>query len=118
MLAIKSVLVGSDHISTLVFDEVDSGIGGQVAVTVGDRLRRLAEEKQILCITHLATIAVRADNHLRVEKEVSGDRTSTRVESISKGAKTQEISRMLSGNTTGEAALKHAQELIDRYSTG
>ncbi len=68
MLAIKGVLAESDHVSTLIFDEVDAGIGGEIALSVGERLAALSRHKQVLCITHLATIAVRADNHLRIEK--------------------------------------------------
>jgi len=115
MLAIKSVLVESDHISTLVFDEVDTGVGGQVALAVGERLAKLASSKQLLCITHLATIAVRADNHLRVEKMESGGRTLTRVESVKAERQAAEISRMLSGDAESETSLHHARELMERY---
>ena len=115
MLAIKSVLVESDHISTLIFDEVDTGVGGQVALAVGERLARLASSKQLLCITHLATIAVRADNHLRVEKVESGGRTLTRVESIHAERQAEEIARMLSGDADNETSLRHARELMERY---
>ena len=115
MLAIKSVLVESDHISTLIFDEVDTGVGGQVALAVGERLAKLASSKQLLCITHLATIAVRADNHLRVEKVESGGRTLTRVESVKAERQTAEISRMLSGDAESETSLQHARELMERY---
>ncbi len=115
MLAIKSVLVESDHISTLIFDEVDTGVGGQVALAVGERLAKLASSKQLLCITHLATIAVRADNHLRVEKTESGGRTLTRVESVKAERQAAEISRMLSGDAESETSLHHARELMERY---
>ncbi len=115
MLAIKSVLVESDHISTLIFDEVDTGVGGQVALAVGERLAGLASHKQLLCITHLATIAVRADNHLRVEKVESGGRTLTRVESVRAERQAEEIARMLSGDADDEASLHHARELMERY---
>ena len=83
MLAIKGVLAESDHVSTLIFDEVDAGIGGEVALSVGERLAALPRHKQVLCITHLATIAVRADNHLRIEKVTQAGRTVTRVEKVS-----------------------------------
>jgi DNA repair protein RecN (Recombination protein N) len=115
MLAIKSVLVESDHISTLIFDEVDTGVGGQVALAVGERLARLASSKQLLCITHLATIAVRADNHLRVEKAESGGRTLTRVDTVKADRQAAEIARMLSGDAGSETSLHHARELMERY---
>jgi len=115
MLAIKGVLAESDHVSTLVFDEVDAGIGGEVALAVGERLAALSRRKQVLCITHLATIAVRADNHLRIEKVTQAGRTVTRVEKVTGAERQQEIARMLAGDRTGEVSLQHAGELIARY---
>ena len=115
MLAIKGVLAESDHVSTLVFDEVDAGIGGEVALAVGERLAALSRRKQVLCITHLATIAVRADNHLRIEKVTQAGRTVTRVEKVTGAARQEEIARMLAGDRTGEVSLQHAGELIARY---
>jgi DNA repair protein RecN (Recombination protein N) len=118
MLAIKGVLAESDHVSTLIFDEVDAGIGGEVALSVGERLSALARHKQVLCITHLATIAVRADNHLRIEKVAQAGRTVTRVEKVTGAARQEEIARMLAGDRTGELSLQHAGELIARYGPG
>jgi DNA repair protein RecN (Recombination protein N) len=114
MLAIKGVLAASDRMSTLIFDEVDAGIGGEVALSVGERLARLAASKQVLCVTHLATIAARADNHLRIDKAASGGRTVTRVERVAGASRREEIARMLAGDRTGELSLQHAQELLDR----
>ena len=113
MLALKNVL--SDPINTLIFDEVDAGIGGEVALAVGERLKRLAAGKQVLCITHLATIAVRADNHLKVEKRTEGGGTVTRVDSVTGEARREEIARMLAGDRTGDTSLRHAEELLARY---
>jgi DNA repair protein RecN (Recombination protein N) len=118
MLAIKGVLADSDHVSTLIFDEVDAGIGGEVALSVGERLAGLARHKQVLCITHLATIAVRADNHLRIEKVTQGERTVTRVEKVVGSARQEEIARMLAGDRTGELSLQHAGELLAKYGPG
>jgi DNA repair protein RecN (Recombination protein N) len=112
MLAIKSILAESDHIGSLIFDEVDVGIGGEVAIAVGKRLQKLSALKQILCITHLATIAVRADNHLLVEKQIEGSRTITRVAGVRGDAKKREISRMLAGDKESVTSLKHAEELL------
>ena len=101
--------------STLIFDEVDPGIGGEVALSVGDRLAALAAHKQVLCITHLATIAVRADNHLRIEKVTQAGRTVTRFEKVSGRLRKEEIARMLAGDRKGELSLQHAGELIAKY---
>jgi DNA repair protein RecN (Recombination protein N) len=115
MLAIKSVLAESDRINSLIFDEVDAGIGGEVAIAVGERLKRLARRKQVLCITHLATIAVQADNHIKVEKVTQAGRTVTRVSPVTGDERQQEIARMLAGDKTGDTSLKHAGELLQKY---
>jgi DNA repair protein RecN (Recombination protein N) len=117
MLAIKSVLAESDHINSLIFDEVDAGIGGEVAIAVGERLKGLAKNKQVLCITHLATIAVQADNHIKVEKITQADRTVTRVSPVTGAEQQEEIARMLAGDRTGDTSLKHAQELLQKYGS-
>jgi DNA repair protein RecN (Recombination protein N) len=117
MLAIKSVLAESDHINSLIFDEVDAGIGGEVAIAVGERLKGLAKNKQVLCITHLATIAVQADNHIKVEKITQADRTVTRVSAVTGPEQQEEIARMLAGDRTGDTSLKHAQELLQKYGS-
>jgi DNA repair protein RecN (Recombination protein N) len=116
MLAIKSILLESDHINALIFDEVDVGIGGEVALAVGERLHKLSKIKQILCITHLATIAVRADNHLKVEKYEKNKRTFTDVNRVQGKNKKLEISRMLAGDSQNEVALKHAEDLLKKYA--
>lgn len=115
MLAIKSILSSSDSIDTLIFDEIDAGIGGQIAVTVGEKLKRLSSEKQVICITHLATIAVQADNHIIVEKHEEKGRTLTTVRSIENDRRVEEIARMLSGDADAEVSLRHARELLSKY---
>ena len=129
MLAIKTILYGSgqgaghsNSSETLVFDEVDTGIGGEVALAVGEYLARMGKDKQIFCVTHLASIAVRADNHLRVEKRVTAsgggpERTVTGVSLLNAKEKRQEIARMLAGES-GSAALAHADELLAKYGRG
>jgi DNA repair protein RecN (Recombination protein N) len=112
MLAIKAVLAEIDEVRSLVFDEIDAGIGGQVAVAVGQHLSDLAACKQVLCVTHLATIAARADNHLRVTKRAEGDRTVTRVEPVTDDMRVEEIARMLSGDSGRPEALTHARQLL------
>lgn len=109
MLAVSTVL-GADTPS-VVFDEVDAGIGGAAAIAVAEQLAGLARERQVLVVTHLAQIAARADHHYKVEKEVQGGRTVSRVRLLDPEERLHEIARMLSGNTS-EAALKHARELL------
>ncbi len=115
MLSIKSVLADLDNISTLVFDEIDTGIGGEVALAVGEHLVSLAEHKQILCITHLASIAVCADNHVKVCKITEEGRTFTEVCYVNGEERVKEIARMLAGDTEGAASLDHARELLHKY---
>jgi DNA repair protein RecN (Recombination protein N) len=118
MLAIKTVLASADTVETLIFDEVDTGIGGEVALAVGEHLKALGGGKQIFCITHLASIAVRADNHLMVIKGIDGDRTTTTVIPLEPAERRKEIARMLAGDSAGEAALAHADELLEKYRGG
>ncbi|GHV17284.1 DNA repair protein RecN [Spirochaetia bacterium] len=124
MLAIKTVLSGSDLIGTLVFDEIDTGIGGEVALAVGEYLAKIGGTKQIFCVTHLASIAVRADNHLKVEKRIEGtqraegERTVTTVSVLDGTGRREEIARMLAGDAGGSAALAHADDLLSRYRRG
>lgn len=116
MLAIKSVMAEKDSIQSLIFDEIDSGIGGEVALSVGEHLHHLSKYKQVLCITHLASIAVRADNHIKIEKIERAERTVTEMRPLTKQDQEKEIARMLSGNSAVEVSLAHARELLSRYS--
>ncbi|MDR2797810.1 MAG: DNA repair protein RecN [Treponema sp.] len=117
MLAIKTVLSDADPLETLVFDEIDTGIGGAVAVSVGEYLARVGHYKQILCVTHLANIAVRAYNHLKVEKKNEAGRTVMEVVVLSAHERRKEIARMLAGDA-GPVALAHADALLLKYSNG
>ncbi|WP_420596461.1 DNA repair protein RecN [Deinococcus sp.] len=114
MLAISTVLGAGTP--SVVFDEVDAGIGGAAAKAVADQLSRLAATRQVLVVTHLAQIAARADWHFKVEKAVEGGRTVSRVRLLSPHERLEEIARMLSGNTS-EAALTHARELLEAAPT-
>lgn len=111
MLAVKQVLPDSD-VPTLVFDEVDSGIGGATSELVGRKLKNVASRQQVLCITHLPQVAVFADQHLRVEKRVSDGRTATGVELLAETERTREVARMLAGATVTDSALSHAAEML------
>jgi len=114
MLAIKSVLSAADSVETLIFDEIDAGIGGEVALAVGEYLEKMGESRQIFCVTHLASIAVRAGNHFKVEKRMEDGRTFTGVGPLSADGRRKEIARMLSGDGS-DAALAHADDLIAKY---
>ena len=117
MLALKTVLANSDDVSSLVFDEIDSGIGGEVALAVGAHMRDLARYKQVLSITHLASIAVFADNHIIVKKNILDERTVTSVYNVEDGERTKEIARMLSGDSYGSASISHAEEMLRTYGS-
>jgi DNA repair protein RecN (Recombination protein N) len=113
MLALMSVASGGEEgAATLVFDEVDAGIGGQTARAVGRKLRSLAERRQVLCITHLPQIASLADRHFRIEKHAAGTVAHTVVEELSEDAVVAELCRMLGGDAEDEGARRHAEELL------
>jgi len=118
-LALKTCLAAprSKTIRTLVFDEVDAGVGGSAAEGVGRRLKKLAAANQVLCVTHLPQIASFADHHYRVEKQESKGRTVAVLEELDTAARTREVGRMLSGHKLTPEALKHAEQLI-RMSAG
>jgi DNA repair protein RecN (Recombination protein N) len=97
---------------TLVFDEVDTGIGGRAAEAVGKKLKELARTNQVLCVTHLPQIATFADHHYLIEKKESGGRTRTSVRNITGAERTEEVARMLSGAKVTESSLKHAEQMI------
>ena len=112
MLAVKTVLAEADDVETLVFDEIDAGIGGSVAIAVGEQMGELAKSRQVIAITHLASIAAKAGCHLVVSKETSGGRTYTRIEEVVDESRVHEIARMLSGKGQDETALAHARSLM------
>lgn len=111
MLALKGVLGSADGVETLVFDEVDAGIGGSTAHAVGRRLRELSRTHQVIVVTHLAQVAAYADHHLVVTKQVGADSAATAVAPVAGDARVAEIARMLSGNDS-EASRAHARELL------
>jgi DNA repair protein RecN (Recombination protein N) len=119
-LALKTVVgsVAGGVSRTLVFDEVDSGIGGGVAEAVGRRLKRLAGSNQVLCVTHLAQVAGFADHHYSVEKREVAGRTVAEVEELTGEARTREIGRMLSGQRVTQEALRQAEQLLKIGSRG
>lgn len=118
MLALKTIFARNDGVETLIFDEIDTGIGGEVAVAVGKHLQNLAKNRQIFCITHLASIAVYADNQIKIEKSVTGEITSSNVFVVEGEDRVTEIARMLSGDSDTQQSLEHARTLLAKYSGG
>jgi DNA repair protein RecN (Recombination protein N) len=112
MLALKAVLAGADDVDTLVFDEIDTGVGARTASAVGKVMERLSSEKQVLCISHLAPLAGLGRTHLRVLKEVRDGKTFTRVEWLSGDERIEELARMLGGEPVTEVSRRHAVELM------
>jgi DNA repair protein RecN (Recombination protein N) len=117
MLALQVVLLAYERAPTMVFDEVDAGIGGRAATAVGDKLAAVGAGRQALCVTHLASIASVADHHLRVVKTVRAGRTRAAVDVVAGEARIAEIARMLSGEASSAAALAHARTLLRRRPT-
>jgi len=112
MLAIKRVLAGVGRAGMYVFDEVDSGVGGAVAEVIGQKLVDVAAHHQVICITHLAQIAVYADRHYRVVKETEGERTRSRIERLSEPERLEEIARMVGGIEITKSTRKAAQDML------
>jgi DNA repair protein RecN (Recombination protein N) len=112
MLAIKSLALARGEIPTLLFDEVDAGIGGRVAEIVGQKLKQVAVAHQVICVTHLPQIAALADAHFAVEKEVVRGRTFTRVKRLGERERVTEVARMLGGVKVTDQAVRHAEEMV------
>jgi len=112
MLALKSILSDVDQVGTLIFDEVDIGIGGRVAESVGKKLRNVARSRQVICITHLPQIAVQASEHYVVKKEVKGKRTFTSINLLGTRDRVMEIARMLGGEEIADATIRAAREML------
>lgn len=113
MLALKTVMARSE-VPTLVFDEIDTGIGGRTALVLGDKLASLAKKCQVVCVTHLPQIASKADTHYSVAKAVEGGRTCVRLNKIEGDARVAELARMLGADETSDAATQHAREMLLR----
>ncbi len=114
VLALKAILAETDSVETVIFDEVDAGIGGGTAEVVGRKLAELAQLHQVICITHLPQIAKFGDHHYRISKHVRDGRTLTTIQPLSEAERRQEIARMLGGEEITAATLKHARELLKK----
>lgn len=116
MLAIRVILAATDQTPTLIFDEVDAGIGGTTADMVGRKLTAASRQRQVLCVTHLPQIACYADHHVTVSKRIMRDRTQTAVQALSAPERAQELARMLGGPSRSSTPLQHATELLEAAS--
>jgi DNA repair protein RecN (Recombination protein N) len=112
MLALKTILARLDHVPTLVFDEVDAGIGGRVGLQVGDTMRTVASHHQVLAITHLPQIAARAHHHIVVTKGAKGGVTTADTRVVAGEDRITEIARMLGGDPDSDVSRAHARELL------
>ncbi len=120
MLALKKILAKVDPVSTLIFDEIDAGVGGSIAYSVGEKLKGLSRSHQVLMITHLPQIAAFAENHISVKKKVSAGSTEVTIELLEDQKRVREVARMLGGvvkesEEPTSVSLKHATELLERY---
>jgi DNA repair protein RecN (Recombination protein N) len=114
VLALKVILASTNSVETIIFDEVDAGIGGGVAEVVGKKLASLASHHQVVCITHLPQIAKFGDHHFRISKRVVDERTCTVIQPLSENDRLDEIARMLGGEKITRATLDHAREMLNR----
>jgi DNA repair protein RecN (Recombination protein N) len=112
MLALKTILARKTSVETIIFDEIDSGIGGATAEIVGEKLRSLSEYNQVLCITHLPQIAGKGDAHFIVKKMVKDNRTQAAIMLLNPEERVREVARLLGGKVISERAIAHAEEML------
>ncbi len=110
MLALKSVIADKDSIDTMIFDEIDTGVSGKAAQKIGIKLKEIGKVRQVICVTHLSQIAVMADNHLMIEKNIVDGRTETTVTQLDFQGKTAEIARIMGGDNPGSLVIKAAED--------
>lgn len=112
MLTIKGVLAGRMNLPTIIFDEIDTGVSGEIADKMGDMMVRMSEEMQVMAITHLPQVAAKGDSHFKVFKKDEATRTVTHVNRLDAESRVREIAAMMSGSEVGEAALNNARTLL------
>lgn len=113
MLAIKTIIFSYNMIDTIIFDEVDTGVSGKVASGIGEKMKKLAKNKQVICITHLPQVASLADYHYQIEKSSSDDSTVTSMKLLTQDERVEEIAKMLSGETITKEAIENAKQLLN-----
>lgn len=114
MLALKSILSEVDQVPTLIFDEIDSGVGARLGEVIAKKLRNISEKRQVICVTHLPQIACRARRHFYIEKYVLDNQTGIRLKEMKGEGRVKEIARMLDGSQMSEIAIQHAQKMLNR----
>ena len=114
MLALKSVIADKDSIPTMIFDEIDTGVSGKAAQKIGIKLREIGQVRQVICVTHLSQIAVMADNHLLIEKQIVGERTETHVMQLDMDGRVAEIARIMGGEDPSDLMLDNARAEIKK----
>ena len=116
MLALKSVIADKDSIPTMIFDEIDTGVSGKAAQKIGIKLREIGKVRQVICVTHLSQIAVMADNHLLIDKQIVGDRTETHVIQLDLDGRVSEVARIMGGDSPSSLMLDNARAEIKKAS--
>ena len=111
-LAVKSVLAGADRVPTLVFDEIDTGVGGRLGSVLGKKLKELAKHHQVLCVTHLPQMASHAEHQWVIRKEVENRRTRTTITRLSEPGRVEELAAMLRGDSVAEGTRREAQDML------
>ena len=112
ILALKVILSKADKVGTLIFDEVDTGVSGKAAQKIGEKLKKISENKQVFVITHLAQVAAFADTHFKIQKSEKNDKTYSEVTVLDENGRIEELARFLSGATITESSLSAAKELL------
>lgn len=112
MLAIKNVMASEDDVGTLIFDEVDTGVSGRAAQKIGRKLKQAAQNRQVICVTHLAQVAAYGDHHLLIQKEVKGERTYTKVTPLTEQERVGELARIIGGENITQISLQNAREML------
>jgi len=112
MLAMKNVFSQQEKLGTMVFDEVDTGVSGRAAQKVAEKMAKISRQKQVLCVTHLPQLAAMADTHFSVEKGVSGGRTFTRVQELTRQQRREELARLTGSGQTSQTVIDSAEELL------
>ncbi len=116
MLALKSVIADKDSVPTMIFDEIDTGVSGKAAQKIGIKIKQISRIRQVICVTHLAQLAVMADNHLLIEKNIVDDRTVTSVTQLDEDGRIKEIARIMGGENPSELILRSAEEELKKAS--
>ena len=113
MLAIKTIFADSDPVDTLIFDEIDTGVSGRAAQKIAEKINKIAKNKQILCITHLAQIAAMADTHFLIEKNTDSQHTYTEVSLLDESSRKNELARIIGGAQITDTTIQAASEMIE-----